>query len=86
MSSWPSPTGRNEDIGGLAWKVRALTENSSEIVYIPYEQAYEEGFEDMPRRVPDIAKLKRYVGYEPKVQLEEMIEKVVAYYWSIESR
>jgi len=74
--------GEEVTIEELAWKVRAMTESSSEIVYIPYEQAYEEGFEDMPRRVPDIAKLKRYVGYEPKVQLDETIQKVIAYYRS----
>jgi len=74
--------GAEVTIEELAWKVRAMTESSSEIVYIPYDQAYEEGFEDMPRRVPDIAKLKRYVGYEPKVQLDETIQKVIAYYRS----
>ncbi len=64
----------------LARKVREMTGSSSEIVHIPYEQAYEEGFEDMPRRVPDISKVKRYIGYDPQVQLDEMIEKVVEYY------
>jgi len=63
----------------LARQVKAATGSSSEIVHIPYDQAYEEGFEDMPRRVPDIAKLKRYIEYEPKVQLPEMIDRVVAY-------
>lgn len=66
-------------IEDLAGKVKEMTGSCSEIVRIPYEQAYEEGFEDMPRRVPDISKLKRYIGYEPQVQLEEMIEKVVEY-------
>jgi UDP-glucose 4-epimerase len=64
----------------LARKVREATGSSSEIVHIPYEQAYEEGFEDMPRRVPDISKVKRYIGYDPQVQLDEMIEKVVEYH------
>lgn len=64
----------------LARKVREMTGSSSEIVHIPYEQAYEEGFEDMPRRVPDISKVKRYIGYDPQVQLDEMIENVVEYY------
>jgi UDP-glucose 4-epimerase len=69
----------------LARKVRDITESASEIVYVPYEQAYEAGFEDMPRRVPDISKVKRYIGYEPQVQLDEMIEKVVEYYRNRES-
>ncbi len=64
-------------IEDLARTVKAMTGSRSAIVRIPYEEAYEEGFEDMPRRVPDIAKLKRYIGYEPRVQLEEMIQKVV---------
>ncbi|MBI4271489.1 MAG: GDP-mannose 4,6-dehydratase [Candidatus Rokubacteria bacterium] len=66
-------------IEDLAAKVKAMTGSRSPIVHVPYEQAYEEGFEDMPRRVPDISKLKRYVGYEPEVQLEDMIAKVVEY-------
>lgn len=71
----------------LARKVREMTGSHSDIVHVPYEQAYEEGFEDMPRRVPDISKLNRYIGYQPQVQLDQMIEKVVAYcrsprYWS----
>ena len=70
----------------LARKVKAATESSAEIVYIPYDQAYEEGFEDMPRRVPDISKLKRYIGYEPQVQLDEMIDNVVEYYRKRETR
>jgi UDP-glucose 4-epimerase len=73
-------------IGELARKVKEMTESPSEIVYIPYEQAYEEGFEDMLRRVPDVSKLKRYTGYEPQVQLDEMIERVVAYAATREQR
>lgn len=72
--------GAEVTIEELARKVKEMTGSSSEIVRIPYEQAYEEGFEDMLRRVPDISKLKRYIGYEPQVQLDEMIEKVVEYY------
>ena len=46
---------------------------------IPYDQAYEAGFEDMPRRVPDISKIRGLVGYEPKVQLEETLRRVIDY-------
>ena len=45
---------------------------------IPYDQAYEAGFEDMPRRVPDLTKIHKAIGYAPKVQLDEIIDRVVA--------
>ena len=61
----------------LAERVRAATGSTSEIVTIPYEQAYDSGFEDMPRRVPDLAKIRQFVGYEPKVGLDEIIRTVV---------
>ena len=44
---------------------------------IPYDEAYEAGFEDMPRRVPDLTKITRLIGYEPKVGLDEIIRRVV---------
>src|SRR5262252_6179588 len=49
---------REISIADLARKVKELTNSESEIVFVPYDEAYEEGFEDMPRRVPDIAKIK----------------------------
>ena len=64
-------------IADLAAKVKAMTGSGSPIHYIPYDQAYEAGFEDMPRRVPDITKIREFVGYEPKVQLDEIIRSVV---------
>ena len=64
-------------IADLAAKVKALTGSCSPIHYIPYDQAYEAGFEDMPRRVPDITKIREFVGYEPKVQLDDIIRSVV---------
>ena len=64
-------------INALAEKVKALTASSSEIVRIPYERAYEAGFEDMPRRVPDLTKLHKLIGYEPTVELDEILEKVI---------
>jgi UDP-glucose 4-epimerase len=63
----------------LAEKVKAMTASTSEIVTIPYDQAYEAGFEDMPRRVPDIAKIRGLVGYEPKVHLDETLARVIDY-------
>jgi len=64
-------------ISQLAERVKAAAGSSSPIVTIPYEQAYEAGFEDMPRRVPDLAKIRAFVGYEPKVGLEEIIVSVI---------
>jgi UDP-glucose 4-epimerase len=61
----------------LAHRVKALTKSSSEIVLIPYDQAYEAGFEDMPRRVPDLTKINKLVGYAPKVGLDEILDRVV---------
>ena len=72
--------GREITIGELAAKVRTLTGSSSEIVTIPYDQAYESGFEDMPRRVPDITKIRALVGYEPTVDLDEILERVIEYF------
>jgi UDP-glucose 4-epimerase len=71
--------GREITISELADRIKALTGSSSEIVRIPYDQAYEAGFEDMPRRVPDISKVRALVGYEPTVQLDEMLTRVVEF-------
>ena len=60
----------------LAEKAIALTGSKSEIRYIPYEEAYGEGFEDMRRRVPSLEKAKRLVGYEPTRTLDEIIHDV----------
>src|SRR2546428_4164570 len=64
-------------IADLAARVKAMTGSCSSIQYIPYDQAYEEGFEDMPRRVPDISTIREFVGYEPKVKLDEIIRTVI---------
>ena len=73
--------GNGEEISmrALAEKVKAMTESRSDIVTIPYDQAYEAGFEDMPRRVPDISKIRGMVGYEPKVHLDEILTRVIDY-------
>jgi UDP-glucose 4-epimerase len=72
--------GAEISIADLATKVKALTRSESPIVTIPYDQAYEAGFEDMPRRVPDIGKLQKLIGYEPKVQLDEIVCRVIDYF------
>jgi len=71
--------GEEISIGNLAVRIKQLTASPSEIVKIPYDQAYEAGFEDMPRRVPDISKIRGLVGYEPKVQLDEILSRVIDY-------
>jgi UDP-glucose 4-epimerase len=72
--------GQEVSILGLAELVKAQTKSTSEIVFVPYDKAYEAGFEDMPRRVPDLTKIRNLVGYEPKVQLNEIIAKVIDYF------
>ena len=66
----------------LAEIVKSRTGSSSPIEFVAYDKAYEEGFEDMPRRVPDLSKIHQLVGYEPTVQLDEIITKVIDYFRS----
>lgn len=66
-------------IRGLAERVREVTGSRSEIVTVPYERAYEAGFEDMPRRVPDISKLQALTGWRPTLTLRDILERVVAH-------
>jgi len=61
----------------LAHKIRSMTGSSSEIVLVPYDQAYEAGFEDMPRRVPDLRKVHGLIGYQPRVPLDEILTRII---------
>jgi len=72
--------GEEISIRDLAARVCRRTGSSSPIRYVPYEQAFDRSFEDMPRRVPDIAKVRRLVGYEPRVQLDGIIDSVIGYW------
>jgi UDP-glucose 4-epimerase len=72
--------GKEITIGELAARVKQMTGSTSEIVTIPYDQAYEAGFEDMPRRVPDISKIRALIGYEPTVELDEMLGRVIEHF------
>jgi UDP-glucose 4-epimerase len=65
-------------IGELAHRVKAMTGSTSPIVLVPYDQAYDAGFEDMPRRVPDLTRIKSLIGYQPTVALDEIIDRVIA--------
>ena len=64
-------------IGDLAGRVKTMTGSASDVVLIPYDQAYEAGFEDMPRRVPDLTKIRNLVGYLPTIGLDEILVRVV---------
>ncbi len=64
-------------IQGLAERIRALTQSTSPLVQVPYEVAYRPGFEDMRRRVPDLAKLCRTIAYNPQHDLDAIIQAVI---------
>jgi UDP-glucose 4-epimerase len=93
LASEPRAVGEVFNIGNseevsilkLAEEVKEQTRSASPIVFIPYDKAYEAGFEDMPRRVPDLTKIHRLIGYEPKVQRSEIISKVIEYFRSQDS-
>jgi len=67
-------------IENLARMVRERTGSHSEIVYIPYDRAYEPGFEDMQRRVPCIEKLKALTGFQPQTSLAEIVDRVAEHF------
>jgi UDP-glucose 4-epimerase len=71
--------GHTEDISihDLAVLIRTMTGSASPIRFVPYDEAYEAGFEDMPRRLPDIAKVERLIGYRPTLELPQMLERVI---------
>jgi UDP-glucose 4-epimerase len=73
--------GTNEEYSvlALARRVREITGSDSEIRLIPYAEAYEEGFEDMLRRVPDLGKIRRLIGYRPKRTLDDVLRSVIEY-------
>lgn len=64
----------------VAERIRELTGAKSEIVYVPYDEAYEEGFEDMPRRVPDTSKIASLIGFRPETTLDEILRMVIAFH------
>lgn len=63
----------------LARRIRELTESRSDIVLVPYAQAYEAGFEDMARRIPDLHKIREFVGYTPQRTLDDILHDVIAH-------
>ena len=67
-------------IEGLAQLVKERTRSSSPIEFVPYDQAYEPGFEDMFRRVPSVEKLETLTGFRPRTSLVEIVDRVAAYF------
>ena len=74
--------GNNQQISilELAKKVTEITGSKSEIVKLPYSEAYPEGFEDMQRRVPDISKIKKVLGWTPQIGLDQIIKDIAAFH------
>ncbi len=71
--------GNTEEISilDLAERIRTMASSRSTIEFVPYEKAYDAGFEDMPRRVPDLTKIGEYIGYRPTVDLAEILKRVI---------
>jgi UDP-glucose 4-epimerase len=67
-------------IEALAHKVKERTGSNSPIEYVPYDKAYEPGFEDMMRRVPSVEKLLHLTGFRPHTPLNEIIDRVTAFF------
>jgi UDP-glucose 4-epimerase len=67
-------------IGELAQRVRSRAKSASDIQYVPYEQAYEAGFEDFRRRVPSLDKIQATIEWEPVTALDETIDQIIHYY------
>jgi len=64
----------------LAERIRTLSGSKSIIKHIPYDEAYESGFEDMPRRVPDLTRIKELIGYTPEHGLDDILLQVIEYF------
>jgi UDP-glucose 4-epimerase len=87
LADQPSAIGQVFNIGSteevtirqLAERVIDATGSSSKIVYVPYEEAYAPGFEDMRRRVPDLSKIHGLIGYEPQYTLDDILRRVILY-------
>ena len=76
----PDVVDKNVVPGDLAKQVREVAQSKSEIVFVPYEKAYEQGFEDMPRRVPDTGKIRNLIGWRPTIELPQILADVVEFY------
>jgi UDP-glucose 4-epimerase len=70
---------REITIEALAQLIRDRINPAVKIEHIPYEQAYEAGFEDMLRRVPDLRKIKSLIGYQPTLGVEQIVDRVIQF-------
>jgi len=61
----------------LAKRIKTMTNSRSKIVFVPYDKAYEAGFEDMQRRVPDLSRARKLVGFRPKATLDDILKSVI---------
>ena len=85
LVSHPGAHGRIFNIGhdkeisihGLALLIKKMTNSESEIKLVPYEEAYEAGFEDMQRRLPDLTRIRQLIGYQPTLNLPEILELTI---------
>jgi UDP-glucose 4-epimerase len=86
IASHPDANGEVYNVGSdheisiveLARRIKRMTDSDSKIVFVSYGRAYEEGFEDVRRRVPDITKLTGLIDYRPRLSLEETLESIIA--------
>ena len=94
LMSNPDATGQIFNIGSdepisileLAKQIIGQSGSQSDINFVPYEEAYEVGFEDMKIRIPDISKIKKYIGYKPKNSLNKILQSLIAYHKNILSK
>lgn len=77
-------SGEEVTIMALAQRIQARTGSASEIALIPYEQAYESGFEDFRRRIPSLDKIKQAIGWAPSTPLDTTIDQIIAYYREVQ--
>jgi UDP-glucose 4-epimerase len=72
-------TDREISVADLAAMIRSMAASRSEIVRVPYQEAYGAGFEDMQRRVPDLAKVRRLIDYQPRHSLEQTLDDIIQF-------
>ena len=85
LISHPSAHGQIVNIGhgkeismyDLAVLIKQMTDSESEIKLVPYDEAYEAGFEDMQRRLPDLSKIRHLIGYQPTLDLPEILDRTI---------
>ncbi len=87
IAAHPAATGEVFNVGSaqeitivdLATRIKEMTNSDSRIVFVPYDEAYEEGFEDMLRRVPDIGKVSKLLGFAPHISIDETLQAIISH-------